>query len=78
MHLYQSGGSLYNERQTQSMLGEKNSLDAFSKFMKFYTDYGLDFSYSLETRIRNGEMPIAKSGYSTYNSISMVWNWKVH
>lgn len=72
MHLYQSGGSLYNERQTQSMLGEKNSLDAFSKFMKFYTDYGLDFSYSLETRFRNGEMPIAISGYSSYNSISIA------
>lgn len=72
MYLYQNGGRLYNERQTASLLGEKNSLDAFSTFMKFYTDYGLDYSYSLETRFRNGEMPIVISGYSSYNSISIA------
>lgn len=71
MFLFQNGGSLYNARGTKSMLGEKESLDAFYTYMKFYKSYGLPFSYSLETRIRSGEMPIAVANYSVYNVISI-------
>ncbi len=71
MFLFQNGGSLYNAQGTKSMLGEKESLDAFYTYMKFYKSYGLPFSYSLETRIRSGEMPIAVANYSVYNVISI-------
>ncbi len=71
MFLFQNGGSLYDDQGTKSMLGKKESLDAFYTYMKFYKSYGLPFSYSLETRIRSGEMPIAVANYSVYNVISI-------
>ncbi len=71
MFLFQNGGSLYDAQGTKSMLGQKESLDAFHTYMKFYKSYGLPFSYSLETRIRSGEMPIAVANYSVYNVISI-------
>lgn len=53
------------------MLGEKTALDAFDTYMKFYQSYSLPYSYSLETRIRSGEIPLAVANYSTYNVIKL-------
>lgn len=72
MFLFQNGGSLYNDELTKSMLNEKASLDAFNTYMKFYMNYGLPYTYSLETRFRSGEIPLAVANYSVYNIISIA------
>lgn len=72
MYLFQNGGSLYNHENTESMLDGKEALDAFNTYMKFYMSYGVPYSYSLETRFRSGEIPIAVANYSVYNLISIA------
>lgn len=72
LFLFQNGGSLYDSEGTRSMLGEKQALDAFYTYMKFYQSYSLPYSYSLETRIRSGEIPLAVANYSTYNVIKLA------
>lgn len=71
LFLFQNGGRLYNDSRTRSMLGEKNALDSFHNYMKFYDSYGVPYVYSLETRMRNGEMPIAIANYSVYNVLKI-------
>ncbi len=72
LFLFQNGGSLYDSDGTRSMLGEKQALDAFDTYMKFYQSYSLPYSYSLETRIRSGEIPLAVANYSTYNVVKLA------
>lgn len=71
MYLFQNGGNLYNQQLTKSLLEEKVSLDAFNTYMKFYMNYDMPYAYSLETCIRNGEIPLAVANYSVYNIISI-------
>lgn len=69
--LMQNGGALYNAEATASLLGQKAALDAFYRYMKFYMSYGMPYSYSLETRFRSGEIPLAVANYSVYNVIKI-------
>ena len=69
--LMQNGGSLYDAAGTCSQLGQKAALDAFYRYMKLYMSYGMPYSYSLETRFRSGEIPLAVANYSVYNIIKI-------
>lgn len=71
MFLFQNGGQLYNDAGTKTALGEKVALDAFNTYMKFYGSYGIPYAYSLETRIRNGEIPFAVANFSVYNILKI-------
>lgn len=67
--LYQSGGSYYDERLTRVMFDTDVAVSAFKQQTEFYTKYGFPLSFDFLSRFRTGEMPIALSSYSTYNSL---------
>ena len=71
LFLYQNGGEVYTNNGTVSALDEKGALDAFNSFMRFYTDYGLPYTYSFEMRFRTGEIPIGIADYTSYNLLQI-------
>lgn len=69
--LYQNGGTLYKNNDTESNLDSKVALDSFNYFMSLYNNYGLPYTYSFATRFRTGEMPIAIDDLTQYNTIQI-------
>lgn len=69
--LYQMGGSYYKDGGKASNLDSRTSIDAFTYWMQFYTNYGLDREFNFINRFRTGEMPIGISDYTTYNLLSV-------
>ncbi|MCD8023001.1 MAG: extracellular solute-binding protein [Lachnospiraceae bacterium] len=69
--LYQTGGELYNEAGTMTLLTESVSLDAFKTWTNFYTKYGFSASMSFVTRFRLGSVPIAIMDISYYNTLTV-------
>ncbi len=69
--LYQTGGTLYNEEQTRSLLDNENSVSSFEKYTQFFTHYGLPQKYDFVNRFRSGEMPIGVADYNWYNVLSV-------
>ncbi|MDD4366081.1 MAG: extracellular solute-binding protein [Eubacteriales bacterium] len=70
--LFQKGGSFYNDNRTATRFEETISFDAFSQWTDFYTKYSIPLAYDLQTRFRNGEMPLAIASYSFYNQLQVV------
>lgn len=48
------------------------SIDAFTKWTKFYTVYNFDQTYDAFSRFRTGEMPIVMQNYTFYNQLSVA------
>ncbi len=71
MFLYQMGGSYYNADGSASALDSRTAIDAFTFWMEFYTNYGLERDFSFVNRFRTGEMPIGIADYTTYNLLSV-------
>lgn len=71
MFLYQRNGSLYNDDLSASALDTKTAIEAFTYWMEFYTNYGLERDYNFVDRFRTGEMPIGIADYTTYNLLSV-------
>ena len=69
--LYQRGGSLYTEDQSQTMLGSAQGVVSFEHLTELYTDYKLDISFDFANRFRTGEMPLALMDFSAYNQLSV-------
>lgn len=69
--MVQNGGSLYLSDGAESGLLQKESLDAFINFSRFFTDYGFVLEANFINRFRSGEMPIGVSNFSTYNSLAV-------
>ena len=70
--LYQYGGSLYDEAGTSTQLTTPQALDAFDFAVSLYSEYGVPEEYDFVNRFRTGEMPIAISAYSTYNTLQVT------
>lgn len=71
MFLYQAGGKLYRNGDTESDLDSSVSLDAFSRMMEFYTHYGLPVSYTFAQRFRTGEIVIGIEDCTQYNMLQI-------
>lgn len=69
--LYQTGGELYNEERTRTMLDEEKSVGAFELYTMFYTHYGLPQKYDFINRFRSGEMPIGVADFTNFNTLSV-------
>ena len=69
MFLYQMGGELWADDGMRINLDSNKALDAFETMCNMFTQYSLPVSFDFANRFKTGEMPIAISGYLTYNSI---------
>lgn len=67
--LYQKGGEYYNDDLTAVLFDEDVAVEAFEQYTEFYTEYDFPLTFDFVSRFRTGEMPIALSGYSTYNTL---------
>ena len=68
--LYQSGGKLYNEDQSDTMLLSDKSINAFTTWTDFYVKYGLPKTYDFFNRFRLGLMPMAIQNYTLYATLT--------
>lgn len=67
--LYQNGGSYYANEGEYSLLNSQSSIEAFTQWCRFFTDYGLPLAYDFLNRFRTGEVPIAIQDFGMYNSL---------
>ncbi len=67
--LFQYGGDLYNENGTKTTVAEEAGVEAFTDYVKYFTDYGIPVWYDFVSRFRSGEMPIGIASYATYNTL---------
>lgn len=67
--LLQNGGSFYNESGSKTALTTPEATKAFIQWTDFYTEYGLEMTYSFLNRFRTGTMPIGIAAYTMYNQI---------
>lgn len=67
--LLQNGGNYYTEDLTKTRFSEDLAVEAFTKWTEFYTMYSFDVTYDFLNRFRTGEMPIAISSYTVYNTL---------
>ena len=71
MLLFQEGGYFYNGEGETSALDNSQAIDAFTKWVKYYTDYNLPTTYDFINRFRVGEIPIGIIDYTSYNTLSV-------
>ena len=69
MVLYQMGGDLYADEGKRINLDSNVGLTAFSTLCDLFEKYKFPLTYDLSTRFRTGEIPLAVSGYTTYNTL---------
>ncbi len=69
--LYQNGGSLYNDKQTKTMIAGEAGIKAFETYTRFYTHYSLPTTYDFANRFRSGEMPLGIQDYDLYNTLAV-------
>ncbi len=69
--LYQYGGTWYKDGDKQSALTEKEAIEAFKTYCKFYTNYSVDISADFSNRFKTGEAPIGIMDYTQYNQIAI-------
>ncbi len=67
--LYQMGGDLYADDGKRINLDSNVGLTAFSTLCDLFEKYKFPLTYSVQTRFRTGELPLAISSYSTYNTL---------
>lgn len=68
--LLQSGGELYNENRSKTLLLSDTSLSVFTKWTDFYTKYGFLKTYDFFNRFRLGLMPMAIQSYTMYATLT--------
>ncbi len=71
MLLAQKGGSVYSEDGSYSRLDEQPALEAFEEYTQLYSEYKIPVSFNFANRFRSGEMPIAITGYTAYNTLEV-------
>ena len=72
MLLLQSGGSYYNDELTECTFTSEYGIDAFKKWVSFYSDYGFNLYKDDYNRFRSGEMPITICEYPMYNKLKVA------
>lgn len=68
--LYQSGGSVYNDDETQTALDSDKAVAAFKEWSELYTKYKITQKMDPLTRFRTGEAPIVIQPFTFYNYLS--------
>ncbi len=66
MFLFQNGGDYFNKNFSKTRFDEEAAYKSFSDWINLYKKYKLDRDFNFFNRFRNGEMPLAISGYSSY------------
>ena len=66
MFLYQNGGKYYNDNLDATTFESEVAYEAFDQWVKLYSKYGLDRSFSFYNVFRSGEMPMGIANYTTY------------
>ncbi|GGG53429.1 ABC transporter substrate-binding protein [Paenibacillus radicis (ex Gao et al. 2016)] len=70
MMLYQQDGTFY-EKDGNSNLDSEASMQAFKRWTDLYMNYKLPLQFDLTTRFRTGEIPMAITDYTFYNTLSV-------
>ncbi len=63
--LYQNGGKVFDEN-LETTFHDEHSLNAFSTWCSFFSEYSFPLTYDFFNRFRSGEMPIGISDYTVY------------
>lgn len=71
MLLSQKGGEVYSKDGSYARLNELPALEAFEEYTKLYSEYKIPVSFNFANRFRSGEMPIAITGYTSYNTLEV-------
>lgn len=69
--LAQKGGTVYSPDGKYSTLNEQPALEAFEEYTQLYSEYKIPVSFNFANRFRSGEMPIAITGYTAYNTLEV-------
>ena len=82
--IYQHGGQIYDDEAKRTLIDSENGVSAFKLYTTLYNDYGLPTVYDFVSRFRSGEMPIAVTSYSAYNTLTVsapeirgLWDFSV-
>ena len=70
--LYQNGGSYYKENRMETAFDSDIAKEAFKEMTDYYVTYEFPLSYDFYSRFRTGELPLAITGYTTYNQLSVA------
>lgn len=70
--LVQRGGKIYNENGSRVLLDSQSGIDIFTKYTRYFTDYGQPVSYDAQNRFRTGEMPMVIADYTFFNTLSVA------
>lgn len=71
MMLSQNGGAVYSDDGMYSRLDEQPALESFEEYTQLYSEYKIPVSFNFANRFRSGEMPIAITGYTAYNTLEV-------
>lgn len=69
--VYQRGGELYINDGRNSGLSSSQAVESMKLFSMLYKQYGFELSFDFSNRFRTGEMPIAISDFTSYNSLTL-------
>ena len=69
--LYQNGYELYSDDYTSTRMDQVPQMEVFKKWTEYYTKQGLNYSISVATRFRTGEIPLAVVDYTTVNTLNV-------
>ncbi len=69
--LYQNGGTIYNERGTQTTVSNEAGIKAFEMYTSLHKDYGLPVIFDFISRFRTGEMPMGIFDYTIFNTLAV-------
>ncbi|MBE6541396.1 MAG: extracellular solute-binding protein [Ruminococcaceae bacterium] len=69
IYLYQNGGNYWTDNGMRVNIDSKKALDAFETMCDMFTQYTLPISFDFANRFKTGEMPIAITDYTAYNSL---------
>ena len=69
--LYQNGFELYSDDYTSTRMDQVPEMEVFKKWTEYYTKQGLNYSISVATRFRTGEIPLAVVDYTTVNTLNV-------
>lgn len=70
--LFQKGGTLYNSDLSAGTVADYNSIEAFTTFSSWFTEYKSPISFNGQQRFRTGEMPLMIADYSMYNNLNVL------
>lgn len=69
--LYQTDGWLYTADGKSSGLAESEAVESMKLFTMLYKQYGVPLAFDFANRFRTGEMPIAVTDFTAYNTLTL-------